>query len=310
MITAKDFAPPTPAAGSGGYVYAPELVRAIKVAMVTKRPLLLRGAPGCGKTTLAADLARQLGRVFLSQVVTSRTEARDLEWQFDAIRRLSDAQVNTDEMRAQVADLARYVEPQVLWWGFDPASARTRGGATGGPPPRIPAAVADPRTDGDGAVVLIDEIDKAEPELANDLLEPFDVDGFTVAETGRVVPRRRDRVFLVLTTNEARDLPGAFLRRCVVFELERPTADTLRQIAAAHLGADIAQRVDLDAITRELDRLAKTARERGLREPGTAEFLDTVRACSELGLSVHSDEWRAVTRLTLWKHARKELDAP
>lgn len=310
MITAKDFAPPPPAAGSGGYVYAPELVRAIKVAMVTKRPLLLRGAPGCGKTTLASDLARQLGRVFLSQVVTSRTEARDLEWQFDAIRRLSDAQVNTDEMRAQVADLARYVEPQVLWWGFDPASARTRGGATGGAAPRIPAAVADPATDSQGAVVLIDEIDKAEPELANDLLEPFDVDGFTVAETGRVVQRQRSRVFLVITTNEARDLPDAFLRRCVVFELERPTAATLRQIAAAHLGADIGERVDLDAITGELDRLASTARERGLRAPGTAEFLDTVRACAELGLSAQSDEWRAVTRLTLWKHARKELDAP
>ncbi|HEY0478908.1 MAG TPA: MoxR family ATPase [Kofleriaceae bacterium] len=306
-LSAKDFAPPPPTAGSGHYVYPPDLVRAVKVAMVTQRPLLLRGAPGCGKTTLAADLARQLGRVFLQQVVTSRTEARDLEWQFDAIRRLSDAQLATPAMRKQVADVARYVDPQVLWWGFDPASARTRGGAAAGAPPRIPEAARAVKTDKLAAVVLIDEIDKAEPELANDLLEPFDRGGFTVAETGFEVSRVRSDVFLVVTTNEARDLPGPFLRRCVAFELERPLAKQLAAIAEAHHGTGIAALVDLDAISRELDRLAGIARDRGLREPGTAEFLDTVTACKDLALTADSDEWKAMTRLTLWKHARKEL---
>lgn len=306
-IRPKDFHPPEPAPGSGHYVYEAELVRAVKVAMVTRRPLLLRGSPGCGKTTLAADLARLLGRVFLSQTVTSRTEARDLEWQFDAIRRLGDAQLGTPAARKQVADAAHYVEPQVLWWGFDPASARTRGGAGTATPPRIPEAARTVKGDKLAAVVLIDEIDKAEPELANDLLEPFDRGGFTVTETGFEVRRARPDVFLIVTTNEARDLPAPFLRRCVAFELERPQGERLARIAQAHHGADIAARVDLGAIEHEIDRLAGIARDRGLREPGTAEFLDTVQACLDLELTPASDEWQAVTRLTLWKHARKEL---
>src|ERR1043165_1555915 len=190
-LSPKDFHPPRPAPGSGHYVYPADLVRAIQVAMVTRRPLLLRGAPGCGKTTLAADLARLLGRVFLSQTVTSRTEARDLEWQFDAVRRLGDAQLGTAAARKQVTDPVHYVEPQVLWWGFDPASARTRGGAVAAPAPRLPEATRAVKSDKLAAVVLIDEIDKAEPELANDLLEPFDRGGFTVVETGFEVCRKR-----------------------------------------------------------------------------------------------------------------------
>lgn len=306
-IDVKSFDPQTPEAGSGHYVYPPGLARAVRVAIVTNRPLLLRGAPGCGKTTLAEDVGRRFGRVFLKQVVTSRTEARDLEWHFDAVRRLSDAQVSGRRVRDPVADPARYIEPQVLWWGFDPASARVRGGAHGGVAPTIPEAARDSATDALDAVVLVDEIDKAEPELANDLLEPFDNGTFTVAETGFTVNRRRD-VFLVVTTNEVRDLPGAFLRRCVVFRLERPDA-LLSSIAKSHHGEGIEKLVDLDAVQGELQRLAAIARKHKLREPGTSEFLDTVKAWKDLELTADSDEWKAVARLTLWKHVPvKELD--
>jgi len=306
-MIATDFAPDAPAPGSGRYVYDADLQRAVRVALATGRPLLLRGAPGCGKTTLARDVARRLGRVYYQQVVTSRTEARDLEWGFDAVRRLADAQLRGD--RGRVARLANYVEPRVLWWGFDPASAARRGGGSTGAsdPGEFFGEAPSPER---AAVVLVDEIDKAEPEVANDLLEPFDTNGFTVAETRFAVKKQRD-VFLVVTTNDERDLPGAFLRRCIVQEIHRPGAAALGAIADAHFAGAVTADL-VAAVASALDRLAAQARERRLREPGVAEFLDALRACNELGVAPGSPEWEPVTRLALWKHRRGDDggDAP
>lgn len=302
-----DFEPSCPKLGSKGYVYAPELRLAIRVAGVTSRPLLLRGAPGSGKTTLARDLASQLGASYYQQVVTSRTEARDLEWRFDAVRRLSDAQVG-ETLRERVACAQNYVEPQVLWWAFDPVSARARGQV-----PTVARSVAEwdsattdpgehfdlPADDKRPAMVLIDEIDKAEPEMANDLLEPFDKAGFTVAETAFPVGRRRS-VILVVTTNEGRDLPDAFLRRCVVHRLKRPNEDRLLDIARSHF-----ERIDEEltrALAKRLEALAGQARGLRLRQPGTAEFLDALQACVDLRVKVGSDDWERVTQLTMWKY--------
>jgi MoxR-like ATPase len=307
-IDAKQFDPPTDPAGKG-YVYEPDLVRAVRVALATARPLLLRGAPGCGKTTLARDVANHLRADYYYEVVTSRTEARDLEWRFDAVLRLAEAQIA--EQRARVANAANYVEPRALWWGFDPVGARTRGGGA-----QVPAADplatetsagSDPRRP---AVALIDEIDKAEPEVANDLLEPLDVGTFTVAETGTPVVRARD-VFLVVTTNEERDLPAAFLRRCVVHELVRPPAPILRKIAASHFGDRIKSTL-VERMIHRIDELATEAKPLRLRTPGTAEFIDALEACRTLGIEPvdGNDEWTAITRLAMWKHPTAREDRP
>jgi MoxR-like ATPase len=308
-MTAPPFEPlrfqPPAVPERGGYVFGPELVRAVRVALATARPLLLRGAPGSGKTTLARSVAALLGADYYQEVVTSRTEARDLEWRFDAILRLAETQI--EAKRGRVEQAANYVEPKALWWGFDPESALGRGGGAD-------TQAADPLRGRGGsspdrnAVVLIDEIDKAEPEVANDLLEPFDVKQFTVAESGAVVTAAR-QVFLVVTTNEERDLPSAFLRRCVVHELRPPAAKLLARIAQSHFGTALDD-AGVAAMIGRLQELADEAAPLRLRAPGTAEFLDALRATRALEAAApDSDEWKAITRLAMWKHRRPESDA-
>jgi MoxR-like ATPase len=314
MIDPRRFAPvqdPTDQA----YVYSPELVRAIRVALATARPLLLRGAPGTGKTTMARDFARGLldaagelgGADYYQEVVTSRTEARDLEWRFDTVLRLAETQLDTRRGRVELAE--NYIEPRALWWAFDPVGARTRGARPERP---VDAPAIDPLADGSSldrpAVVLIDEIDKAEPEVANDLLEPFDVQTFRVAETGAAVRKRRD-VVLVVTTNDERDLPAAFLRRCVVHELTRPGPEMLRRIARSHFGTQLEDRA-VSVMIERVESLAREAEAHRLRAPGIAEFLDALRAVHVLAPertpgwddARKAEEWDAITRLALWKH--------
>jgi MoxR-like ATPase len=144
--------------------------------------------------------------------------------------------------------------------------------------------------------------------VANDLLEPFDVKQFTVAETGTVVTGAR-QVFLVVTTNEERDLPSAFLRRCVVHELRQPDETLLARIAHSHLGTATDDPGVL-ALIRRLKELGDEAVPLRLRAPGTAEFLDAMRACRMLKPASSSDEWKAITRLAMWKHRTRPDEAP
>jgi MoxR-like ATPase len=292
------------------YIYNPALLRAIRVALATNRPLLLRGAPGTGKTTLARDVAASLldkagarGADYYEEVITSRTEARDLEWRFDAILRLAETNVPGKRDRVELAD--NYVEPRALWWAFDPESARLRGSTARA----ADNAPDDPMMGGSSkqrpAVVLIDEIDKAEPEVANDLLEPFDVKRFRVAETRALVEQQRE-VFLVVTTNEERDLPQAFLRRCIVFELEMPNDDVLMKIARAHFKTDLDDPAVL-AVLAQVRKLAGEATKANVRAPGIAEFIDALRAVRTL--APPKDEWDAITRLAMWKHPVQRPEA-
>jgi MoxR-like ATPase len=282
-----------------------EIVLAVNVALVTKRPLLMRGAPGCGKSSLARDVARVLDRTYYEFTVTSRTTARDLCWRFDTVRRLSDAH-SADEVRRKYVDQpARYLVPGPLWWAFEPASAGRRGIAPGDNTLGLDD-LADPGVGpktGTGAVLLIDEIDKAEPDVPNDLLIPLGSGRFDVDEIPGPPIQSSRPLLVLLTTNEERDLPPAFVRRCIVLELKRPTLERAMTIARAHFPAAKIDDDRLRILARRFDELAADAESRNLRPPGTAEYLDAIAACVELGVNSGSRAWEAATNRAFWKHA-------
>lgn len=285
------------------YVFSPELELAISVALATNRPLLLRGTPGCGKSTLARDIALSRKLRFYQEVITSHTKARDLLWRFDAVRRLGDA--TFDRVKAGVLD--HYVEPGVLWWAFDPVSAATRGA---GAKDVVRHGIAKAKDLGwgevaahAGAVVLIDEIDKADPDVPNDLLVPLGDNTFRVEETGVSIQRTRD-LFVVITTNDERELPPAFLRRCVVAVLDRPRGEQLMKITREHF--PLVNEALVLAVEREADRLAcDSVKVPGARKPGTAEILDALQACHAHGITTTEHPlWKQIARLALWKYDR------
>jgi MoxR-like ATPase len=293
-----------------GRVYdMPEDLRlAVDVALATDRPLLLSGDPGSGKSSLAPYYARRHGLRYYEHVVTSRTQATDLLWTFDSVRRLADAQAH----RGTLND-GDYVDPGVLWWALAPESAHTRGGL------RTPRHRHDPLDRfyrqhlTKGAVVLVDEIDKADPDVPNSLLVPLGSQEFTVAETGTPVRREPGAgpPLIVITTNGERELPQAFLRRCVTFTLPCPTRESLMRIARLHLRDED---VDLDpptldlagALADELMNVRKNEEVRRERLPSTAEYLDALRACRTLNLGPGHPQWPLVRSLTLAKSPQRE----
>ncbi|MER6915298.1 MoxR family ATPase [Streptomyces sp. NPDC000594] len=290
----------------------PDVALAVEVALATGRPLLLRGEPGSGKSSLAAHVAHTWGWRYYEHVVTSRSKADDLLWTYDHVRRLSDAQVRT---AGTELDDGRYVTPGPLWWAFDPVSARTAGDGA-----RKDTGDQDRDRDRDRdrphAVVLVDEIDKADPDLPNGLLVPLGSQRFTVAETGETVRRRAatgsgtdgepPRHLVVITTNEERELPQAFLRRCVIASLPQPDAGRLVEIAEAHFRSDYREFGPADEelareLAEEIERAREEARARAIRPPSTAEFLDALRACRTLGIDVEDPRWPLLKSLTLLK---------
>ncbi len=274
-------------APSSTYVYAEEITLAINVALATGRPLLVRGPSGAGKSSLARAVADDLGWGYVETVITSRTRARDLLWQVDLLKRLQDAQAG----RLSAA-WTPYVMPGPLWWAFDPASARRQLAAAGG-------GTAAPSTDGGAsrAVLLIDEIDKADPDVPNNLLRPLGSLGFEVEELG-VAVAAQGAPLVVITTNEERDLPPAFLRRCV--ELVMPAFDRGRLVRVGR-----AHHPDLDPTLLEAvaDLLAPAADRPGRQHdaPNAAEYLDTVRACAELDVRPGSETFSKLAEVALWK---------
>ena len=276
------------------YVYSPPIVLAVNVARATGRPLLVEGKPGTGKTTLAENIAAVLGWKFHAQTVTSRTRAHDLMWRYDALRRLAHAQAN------MLQPSEAYIEPQALWWAFDAAGA-TRRGASQLPAVVNPASDPQAQVRSDCAVVLIDEIDKAEPDVPNDLLQALDVARFTVDDLDppRTVQGTRSKVLMLITTNGERELPAAFVRRCVVLTLQQPSADWLVTIANQRFGAG-GQVLHREIATR-LMVLRQQAEENRHREPSTAEYLDAVAACCDLGITTGSTEWQLLEQAVLWK---------
>lgn len=316
------------------YVMPDDLRFAVRVALVTRRPLLLRGMPGSGKSSLALYIATQMNWRYYEHVVTYRTQPRDLLWSFDSVRRLADAQVTVRSGRTP--DDASYVEPGVLWWALAPHSARRRGRPEG-------TGITDPCPDPfeevnatrkpDRAVVLIDEIDKADPDVPNSLLVPLGSHRFTVAEIGREIRTERPegtdgessdgdlpvgessagehdergaRHLVVLTTNEERELPQALLRRCVVHVLPEHDRAMLVRIAEEHMalwpgGVTDTDRDLADAVAGELMKVRQHADKQGVRRPSTAEYLDALLACRSLGIRPGDHEWQLLTRNVLIK---------
>jgi MoxR-like ATPase len=275
------------------YVYTDEIELTINVALAIGRPILLRGPSGVGKSSLARNVALRLGRRYYELVITSKTQHTDLLWHFDLLKRFRDAQT------AQLKPDADYIEPRALWWAFDPSSAARRGLA----PPREPEhRASDPSSlGGESAVVLIDEIDKADPDVPNNLLVTLGSLQFSVPELNDLnIEAAGGRTPLVfITSNDERALPVAFLRRCVVIELARPGIDRLLTIAAEHFGHS--------AQDYNLYKAVADVLYGGSNGPApavsTAEYLDTVLTCRQLKIVPESGNpaWDAIARITVQK---------
>lgn len=303
------------------YLMDDKLMLAAQVALAAGRPLLLTGDPGSGKSSIAAYLAERLNWRYYEHVVTGRTEAADLLWQFDTVRKLGDA------AGKPTPDDRRYVEPGVLWWALDREGASRRGAGEGAARPRRSTSAVEPLADLNArrskrhAVVLIDEIDKADPDVPNALLVPLGSGQFIVRETqtpvraAALATRRKGTpappLFVVITSNGERELPPAFLRRCVVHQLDSPDAARLERIAHAHAlregrEPDAAEVLRIQELARQAVRIRGELRALDRKGAGTAEFLDAVRASRELGLGpARKDDWERLLSLTLRKAAAR-----
>lgn len=246
------------------YLLDDGLKLAIQVALVTARPLLLSGPPGCGKSSVAPYLARNLGFRFLSYSVQANSDVSDFTWSIDQVERLSDAQVG----KLKSEDM--YVRPGILAKAFESV---------------------EPGETAVGALVLIDEIDKASTSLANSLLVAIGSQVVEVGPSGETVSPSADwPVLVVFTTNNDRPLPPAFLRRCIAHEIGYPSRDWLLEIAARHWP---------DLTTEESFRLSQLGDRFAEREVSTAEFLDLAQLVLN-GMSLDDDEvWDLVSRLVI-----------
>jgi MoxR-like ATPase len=319
-------------AGPLKYCWRPEVKLVVNVALATGRALLLQGEPGVGKTVVAEAVAQELGWRFYRHTISSRTEAQDLTWKLDYVRRLADAQAGSPKGESA------YLIPGQFWWAFDPGSAARQGGPRDSAPTLADPFQVNQTRSLQGAVVLIDEIDKADPAVANDLLETvgagrFTIDGIaqpiSVEWTGGGAPRadgapsdlrQKGGLLIVFTSNSERDLPEAFLRRCIVERMVWPSPDDpenrvpfeldLRRIAQqnwARLGDGepaSAESPDAEKLIKELIAAIWAQRDEHKRAerrpPGLAELLDAIRACRELGVRPGDDRWEILSRV-VWR---------
>ncbi|KEO58483.1 ATPase AAA [Thioclava indica] len=223
------------------YVAPPDLSIAVNAAVALQRPLLVKGEPGTGKTELARQVAASLGMEMIEWNVKSTTKAQQGLYEYDAVSRLRDSQLGD----ARVNDVKNYIRRGKLWQAFE----------------------ADRRV-----VLLIDEVDKADIEFPNDLLQELDKMEFHVYETGETI-RAAHRPVVIITSNNEKELPDAFLRRCFFHYIRFPEPDVMRQIVAVHF-PDIKERLLAEALT-QFYEIRETP---GLKKkPSTSEVLDWLK---------------------------------
>ncbi|WP_299870441.1 MoxR family ATPase [uncultured Hoeflea sp.] len=227
--------------GTSAYVADKDLTVAVNAAIRLERPLLVKGEPGTGKTELARQIASALELDLIEWSVKSTTKAQQGLYEYDAVSRLRDSQLGDD----RVNDVANYIRRGKLWEAF----------------------AADKKT-----VLLIDEIDKADIEFPNDLLQELDRMEFFVYETGETV-QARQRPIVIITSNNEKELPDAFLRRCFFHYIRFPEMETLQRIVDVHYPG-IKQALVREALT-QFYAIRDTA---GLKKkPSTSEALDWIR---------------------------------
>ena len=227
--------------GTADYVATEDLRVAVNAAIRLERPLLVKGEPGTGKTELARQVAAALGLRLIEWHVKSTTRAHQGLYEYDAVSRLRDSQLGDERVR----DVRKYIKPGKLWEAF----------------------VADEKV-----VLLIDEIDKADIEFPNDLLQELDRMEFHVYETGETI-RARHRPIVIITSNNEKELPDAFLRRCFFHFIAFPDTETMLRIVDVHFPG-IKKRLVREALTRFYD-IRDTP---GLKKkPSTSEVLDWLK---------------------------------
>jgi len=297
------------------YRYTPEIKLAVRVALAVGRPMLIFGPSGCGKSSLVFNLARLLRRRYYEFVVSSRSEARDLYYRFDAVRRLGEAQLGAAgavEGHGNWGSSYPFIEPGSLWWVYSPSSARTRG--SNGEVPNLRPAVDSgrwPPDYGDAsdqnefgvappAILLIDEIDKADPDFPNNLLVPLGSRQFMVEETGDLIRldtkenAAQPPPLVIITSNRERELPAAFVRRCVVLEIPSFGDEDLLHLAKATFRRDDASSIET------WRRIATILREiRQYEQVSPAEYLDSIRAIDMLAGDDPS-KWKEIILSTSW----------
>jgi len=227
--------------GSEQYVTTDDLKLAVNAAITLQRPLLIKGEPGTGKTMLAEEVAAALGMPLLQWHIKSTTKAQQGLYEYDAVSRLRDSQLGDP----RVGDIGNYIVKGVLWQAFD----------------------ADVQT-----VLLIDEIDKADIEFPNDLLRELDRMEFYVYETRELI-RARHRPLVIITSNNEKELPDAFLRRCFFHYIQFPDAVTMKQIVDVHFPG-----IKNTLVQAALESFFELRQAPGLKKkPSTSELLDWLK---------------------------------
>jgi len=227
--------------GTDTYVATKDLTIAVNAAITLQRPLLVKGEPGTGKTMLAIEVARSLGVPIIEWHIKSTTKAQQGLYEYDAVSRLRDSQLGDE----RVKDIRNYIKKGKLWEAFE-MEVRP--------------------------VLLIDEIDKADIEFPNDLLQELDRMEFYVYETGETI-KARNRPIVIITSNNEKELPDAFLRRCFFHYIKFPDPETMRSIVEVHFPG-LKSRLVSEALRvfyeiREMPGLKK--------KPSTSELLDWIK---------------------------------
>lgn len=227
--------------GTQSYIATEDLKVAVNAAVTLRRPLLVKGEPGTGKTVLAHEVAKAMGAPLIEWNVKSTTKAQQGLYEYDAVARLRDGQLGEE----RVHDISNYIKKGKLWEAFTS--------------PELP-------------VLLIDEIDKADIEFPNDLLQELDRMSFDVYETKERI-EAKDRPIIIITSNNEKELPDAFLRRCFFHYIKFPDRDTMREIIDVHF-PDI-QKV---LVSKAMDIFYEIREVPGLKKkPSTSELLDWLK---------------------------------